>query len=421
MQIQNGQNLSDLKQATTIIRKIQKRKIIIMITSAEISAQLSTVAYPGFTKDIVSFGFVREVKIEGSKVIIDLDITASSAEIAELLRSDINTKLRMINVFETEINISQPKAPKETSSKGKNIAPQIKNFVMVSSGKGGVGKSTTTVNLAIALAMQGKRVGVLDADIYGPNIPRMFGVEGAKPEVVDNRVLPMKALGVDVMSMGLLLEDGLALIWRGAMIMKVIEQLLRDIAWGELDVLFIDMPPGTGDAQLTLAQSVPVTCGIAVTTPQKVAIDDAGRSLDMFNKLHIPVAGVVENMSGFICPESGKEYDIFGKGAGYELASQFDCSVIAEIPLEMATREGGDSGKPITYFAPTSESAKRFMKAGEKLWDFIVKTNEEGGASNEAIQPTIGLDGKTSACSSGAATESHSHSHGDKGGCGCSH
>jgi ATP-binding protein involved in chromosome partitioning len=399
-----------------------------MITPEEISAQLSTVMYPGFAKDIVSFGFVNQVKIEGSKVIIDLDITASSNEIAEILRSDITTKLRMINVFDVQVNINQPKAPRETSSKGKNLTPQIKNFVMVSSGKGGVGKSTTTVNLAIALAMQGKRVGVLDADIYGPNIPRMFGVEGAKPEVVENRVIPIKALGVDVMSMGLLLEDGQALIWRGAMIMKVIEQLLRDIAWEELDVLFIDMPPGTGDAQLTLAQSVPVTCGIAVTTPQKVAIDDARRSLDMFTKLHIPVAGVVENMSGFICPDNGKEYDIFGKGAGYELADEFKCAVLAEIPLEMATREGGDSGKPITYYAPTSESAKRFMKAGENLWNFIVKINEDGGVSNEAIQPTIGLDGKTSACSTGAATSGHEHDHGHNhgksdescgSGCGC--
>lgn len=394
-----------------------------MITPEEVSAQLATVLYPGFTKDIVSFGFVQEVKIDGSKVIIDLNITASSNEIAEILKSDISTKLRMINVFDCEVNINQPKAPRETSSKGKNITPQVKNFVMVSSGKGGVGKSTTTVNLAIALAMQGKRVGVLDADIYGPNIPRMFGVEGAKPEVVDNRVIPIKALGVDVMSMGLLLEDGQALIWRGAMIMKVIEQLLRDIAWEELDVLFIDMPPGTGDAQLTLAQSVPVTCGVAVTTPQKVATDDARRSLDMFNKLHIPVAGVVENMSGFICPDNGKEYDIFGKGAGAELASEFNCSVLAEIPIEIATREGGDAGKPITYFAPTSESAKRFMKAGENLWNFIVKINEDGGVSNEAIQPTIGLDGKTSACSTGAGgghghNHDHSHSHGD-GGCGC--
>jgi len=389
-----------------------------MASVEEIKAQLSTVAYPGFTKDIVSFGFVKDIKVDGAKAVVELDITASSQEIADVLRSEIATKLRMINIFEVELNINQPKAPRETSSKGKNLAPSIKNFIMVSSGKGGVGKSTTTVNLAIALAMQGKKVGVLDADVYGPNLPRMFGVENAKPEVIDNKVIPIRSHGVDVMSMGLLLDEGQALMWRGAMVMKVIDQLLRDISWGELDVLIIDMPPGTGDAQMTLAQSVPVTCGVAVTTPQKVAIDDARRSLDMFDKLHIPVAGVVENMSGFICPESGKEYDIFGKGAGEALAKEYNCAVIAEIPIEVQTREGGDAGKPITYYAPTSESAKRFMKAAENVWAFVEKINEEGGVSNEAIQPTIGLDGKSSACSSGAASSGHSHG---GGGCGCSH
>jgi ATP-binding protein involved in chromosome partitioning len=392
-----------------------------MASVEEIKAQLSTVAYPGFTKDIVSFGFVKNIKVDGEKPYVELEISASSAEMADTLRSEIATKLRMINVFDVEINIIQPQAPRETSSKGKNLAPSIKNFIMVSSGKGGVGKSTVSVNLAIALAMQGKKVGVLDADVYGPNIPRMFGVENAKPEVIDSKVIPIRALGVDVMSMGLLLDDGQALMWRGAMVMKVIDQLLRDISWGELDCLIIDMPPGTGDAQMTLAQSVPVTCGVAVTTPQTVAIDDARRSLDMFSKLHIPVAGIVENMSGFICPESGKEYDIFGKGAGHALAKEYNCQMVAEIPLEMQTREGGDAGKPVTYYVPTSESAKRFMSAAEKVWEFVEGINENGGVSNEAIQPTIGLDGKTSACSAGAPTaQSGGHSHGD-GGCGCSH
>lgn len=384
-----------------------------MPTIEQIRSALSQIAYPGFTKDIVSFGFVKSIDLEPKPCIV-IEITASSEEIATILKNEIDTKLASIGITDYALHIDQPKAPKETSSKGKNVAPYIKNFIMVSSGKGGVGKSTTTTNLAIALAMQGKKIGVLDADIYGPNIPRMFGIVGAKPEVVANKVKPAHALGCEVMSMGMLMEEGQSLIWRGAMIMKVIQQLLTDIDWGELDALIIDMPPGTGDAQLTLAQSVPVTCGVVVTTPQTVALDDAKRSLDMFEKLNIPVGGVVENMSGFICPESGKEYDIFGKGTAGELAKEYKTSVIAQIPIEVDTRKGGDEGKPITYYAPTSQSAKRFLAAAETIWAKIEEINEAGGSSNETIQPTIGLDGKTSACNSGSG-----HSHSSSGGCGC--
>ncbi len=383
-----------------------------MATVDDIRSALSQVAYPGFTKDIVSFGFVKKIELN-DKPCIELEITASSEEIASILKDEIKNKLALIGVSDFELKINQPQTPKETSSKGKNMAPYIKNFIMVSSGKGGVGKSTTTTNLAIALAMQGKKIGVLDADIYGPNIPRMFGIVGSQPEVVANRVKPVHALGCEVMSMGMMMEEGQSLIWRGAMIMKVIQQLLTDIDWGELDALVIDMPPGTGDAQLTLAQSVPVTCGVVVTTPQTVALDDAKRSLDMFEKLNIPMGGVVENMSGFICPESGKEYDIFGKGTAAELAKEYKTEVIAQIPIEVDTRIGGDEGKPITYYAPTSESAKRFMKAAAVLWAKIEEINKEGGASNEAIQPTIGLDGKSSACSSGSSE------HKESGSCGC--
>jgi ATP-binding protein involved in chromosome partitioning len=360
----------------------------------QVMATLATVKYPGFEKDIVAFGFVKAVKVSGGEADITLEITASGEEIAQELRSEIIQKLGAIGIKSVALDIKQPAPPKETSSKGRNLAPQIKNFVMVSSGKGGVGKSTTTVNLAIAAAMQGKKVGILDADIYGPNIPRMLGVETAKPEITpQNKLKPIAAHGVQMMSMGVLVDAGQSLIWRGPMIMKTIEQFFGDVLWGELDVLFIDMPPGTGDAQLSLAQSVPVTAGVMVSTPQSVALDDARRGLDMFNKLHIPIAGIVENMSGFICPESGKEYDIFGKGTCAALAQSYSTGVLAEIPIEPTIREGGDSGQPLTISHPSSESAKRYLQAADQLWNFL----QEQESDNAAIQP---IPSNKSACSS---------------------
>ena len=305
-----------------------------------VKSALSKVMYPGFTKDIVTFGFVKDIVINGSDVSCTVDITSSAPEVAAQITDEATTELKRAGAANVAINIKAPVMPRESSSRGKNIAPQVKNFLMVSSGKGGVGKSTTSVNIAISLAKMGKKVGLLDADIYGPNVPRMLGVSDIKPEVNGNKVLPIKAYGIEMMSMGSLMEEGQSLIWRGAMIMKAIEQFLRDILWSELDVLVIDMPPGTGDAQLTLAQSVPVTAGLTVTTPQTVSLDDSRRSLDMFKKLHIPIAGVIENMSGFIAPDTGVEYDIFGKGTSEPMAKQFDTTVIAEEPIEPAIRTG---------------------------------------------------------------------------------
>jgi len=389
------------------------------MTNEQVLDALKNVTYPGFTKDIVTFGFVKDVAIDGDKVSLSVDITSSADEVKLQLIKDIETELQKLGFKEITANIIQPKAPREMSNSmsGKNIAPQVKSFVMVSSGKGGVGKSTTAVNLAVAMAMQGKKVGLLDADIYGPNIPRMMGVDDQKPEIQGNKVMPMKAYGVEVMSMGSLMEPGQSLIWRGAMIMKAIEQFLRDILWSELDVLVIDMPPGTGDAQLTLAQSVPVTAGITVTTPQEVSLDDSRRSLDMFQKLHIPTAGIIENMSGFICPECSTESDIFGMGTTAPVAIEYDTELIARIPIEPAIRIGGDTGTPITYHKPDSETAKRYQEAASKLIAFIDKVNAEGGADNQAIQPTTAPG--VSACSTaGAASAPQGDSH-SGGSCGC--
>jgi len=358
------------------------------MTEEIVKSALSKVVYPGFTKDIVTFGFVNNIAINGKNVTFNVEITSSAPEVTQQIFDDCIKELKTAGAENVAPVIKAPEMPKAQKPKGKNIAPQVKNFLMVSSGKGGVGKSTTSVNIAIALAAQGKKVGLLDADIYGPNIPRMMGVDKVRPEIAGQKVLPIKAYGIEMISMGSLMEEGQSLMWRGAMIMKAIEQFLRDILWSELDCLVIDMPPGTGDAQLTLAQSVPVTVGLTVTTPQAVSLDDSRRSLDMFKKLNIPIAGIVENMSGFIAPDTGVEYDIFGKGTSQPMADEFNTKIIAEVPIEPAIRTGGDEGKPITFVNPSSETAKRYMLAAESIWATIEDVNKNGGVSNESVQPT---------------------------------
>jgi len=389
-----------------------------MITIEQIKEKLSNVAYPGFTKSIVEFGFVKDIAVENNQAMIYVEITSSAAEVEQSLREDITKELQVLGLEDINITIKKPQAPKQMSNSmsGKNIAPQVKNFIMVSSGKGGVGKSTTSVNLAIALAMQGKKVGLLDADIYGPNIPRMMGLDKQDPEIVGGKVVPYKAYGVEVMSMGSLVEEGQALVWRGAMIQKAIQQLLQDILWSELDCLVIDMPPGTGDAQLTLAQSVPVAAGVNVTTPQQVALDDSRRSLEMFSKLNIPIAGIVENMSGFICPNCDTESDIFGSGTCEDLAKEYDTDVLACVPIEPSIRVGGDEGKPVVYYYPDSHTGKRYLEAAKKLWENIEKSNEEGAIGNESIQPN--LPAGVSACSAeGQAYKKEQEAKKDGGSC----
>lgn len=392
-----------------------------MATIENIKKELEKVKYPGFTKSIVEFGFVKDIKLDGNSCFIILDITSTAIEVEEQLKKEITDCIEPLGLMLT-LYFNKPKeqVQQSNSTSGKNIAPQIKKIVMVSSGKGGVGKSTTTVNLAIASAMQGKKVGILDADIYGPNIPRMMGLNGKEVEVVGDKAKPLNAYGVDVMSMGMLMQEGQALIWRGAMIMKAIQQLLRDILWEDLDILFIDMPPGTGDAQLTLAQSVPVSAGINVTTPQHVALDDSKRSLDMFKKLHIPVAGIIENMSGFICPTCNTESDIFGMGTCENLAKEYETQVLGSLPIEPSIRKGGDSGKPIVYFEPESITAKRYMIASDKLISFL---NSQDEVSNAEIQPI--MPAGVSACSTEGQKIKAQHDEAKKSGgscrsgCGC--
>lgn len=350
-----------------------------------ITKLLSQVLYPNFEKDIVSYGFVKEIKLDGGVEVV-VAIPSSDPNVAKALYDRIDNVLQKANI-QAVITIKTPELQAESKAapQARNLLPQVKHFVMVSSGKGGVGKSSVATNLAIALAMDGKKVGLLDADIYGPNIPRMFGLHGIKPKLDPSgkRLIPLQAYGVDLMSMGMLFDEGESLIWRGPMLMRAITQMFSDVVWQDLDVLVLDMPPGTGDAQLSIAQSVPVGAGVAVTTPQLVSLDDGARALDMFKKLSIPIAGIVENMSSHICAHCGNEQDIFGKDTTLPLAQKYNTTILAKIPLDPAVRESGDSGKPIVYFAPDSHIAKTYRKAAHDLWEFL----ENNRADNASIQP----------------------------------
>ncbi len=366
----------------------------------KITEALKNVVYPGFKKSVVDFGFVKDIEVsdDNKKAIITYQIPSADDEIAGSLNNATVSELKKIGI-EASTQIIRPKKPRTTSSRGVNKMPSVKSFVMVSSGKGGVGKTTVAVNLALALSKEGKKVGILDGDIYGPNVARMLGMQDRKPEVVGNKVKPFEVYGIEFMSMANLLPAGKALMWRGPMLTKALGQFMSDVDWDELDILVIDMPPGTGDAQMTMAQQVPVTAGVAVTTPQTVAVDDAVRSMDMFKQLHIPIAGIIENMSGFICPNCGMEYDIFGKGAAVTLAKTYDTKVLGQIPIEPEIREGGDSGKPIVVSREDSQSSKRFSKAAKELIEFIDYVLSEDISGNEMIQPIHGANGAPSACS----------------------
>ena len=249
-------------------------------------------------------------------------------------------------------------------SPGGEFIPEVKHTVAVSSGKGGVGKSTVAVNLALALKQRGHEVGLVDVDIYGPDVPLMMGARG-RPGMFENRIIPVEAHGIKIMSIGLLVAEREALVWRGPMIHSAVQQFLRDVLWGPLDYLVFDMPPGTGDAQLSLSQVIPLGGVVMVTTPQDVALLDVRKALAMFRKLNVPILGIVENMSYFVAPDTGARYTIFGEGGGEKVAGEFDVPLLARIPLEMDTRKGGDEGVPIAVGQPDSAQAKAFRDLAE--------------------------------------------------------
>ena len=276
---------------------------------------------------------------------------------------------------------SQPQQSQpQESQQQRTMAPHVTHIVAVASGKGGVGKSTTATNLALAAKRQGLRVGILDADIYGPSQPRMMGVSGKPSSPDGKRLLPMESYGVKVMSMGFLVDEETPMVWRGPMVQSAIQQMLRDVEWGELDLLVVDMPPGTGDAQLTLAQQVPLSGAVIITTPQDIALLDAKKGLNMFRKVDVPVLGIVENMSYFLCPHCGGRSDIFAAGGGRRESEKLGTDLLGEIPLDIVIRETSDGGEPVTVSQPDSDHAKAYLRIGDQVWSKL------SGAGAEAAQ-----------------------------------
>lgn len=312
-----------------------------------LASALKQVFYPGFDADIVSMDMVLEARLEGGKAIIKLRSLAAPPEVREQLENAIASKISGLpGVTELELELPEPPQPKK--QQGPMALEGVRAVVPVASGKGGVGKSTVAVNLALGLAALGLKVGLLDLDLYGPSIPLMLGLQGAQPgDAPGNRIAPVEAHGIKVLSIGFLVGPEQALIWRGPILMKAVKQLLHDVAWAPLDVLVLDMPPGTGDIQITMAQEVPVAGAVVVTTPQDVALVDAIKAVDMFNHTKAPVLGIVENMSYFVCPDCNKRHEIFGHGSVKPLAERLGVPFLGEIPLDAAVRQAMDAGQPI--------------------------------------------------------------------------
>jgi ATP-binding protein involved in chromosome partitioning len=335
------------------------------LTQEDVQNALKKVKYPGFTRDIVSFGLIQQITLEGKSCEVVMSLTASDSKIAEQIKKESEEVIRQLDHLENvTVTVNLQAAPISTFQSGQ--LQGVKYSIAVASGKGGVGKSTVSVNLSIALSQLGARVGLMDCDLYGPSIPLMMNAK-KPPVAVDNKLEPLSNYGVKLMSMGFLIDSDAPLIWRGPMITRTVQQFVHNVNWGELDYLVIDLPPGTGDAQLSLCQTLPLTGAVMVTTPQEVALIDVRKAVGMFQKVNVPILGVVENMSYFVCPSDQKRYDIFGSGGGQQEADRLKVPLLGQIPIEMAIRQGGDSGVPLMVAAPQSISGKAFLQTAESL------------------------------------------------------
>ncbi|MCB5203062.1 Mrp/NBP35 family ATP-binding protein [Neorhizobium sp. T786] len=366
------------------------------VTKEQVLDTLAKVRGPDLKGDIVSLGMVSDVFISDSKVYFSITVPSDRAKDLEPLRAAAERSVKSIPgvkgalvTLTADRKAGSPSAPPPPSPSPQAAAPQAAShghshpapnrpvkagvpgvgaIIAVASGKGGVGKSTTAVNLALGLQANGLRVGILDADIYGPSIPRLLKISG-RPEQIENRIIkPMENYGLKAMSMGFLVDEETAMIWRGPMVQSALLQMLREVAWGELDVLVVDMPPGTGDVQLTMAQQVPLAGAVIVSTPQDLALIDARKAITMFRKVEIPLLGIIENMSYFLAPDTGARYDIFGHGGARAEADRIGVPFLGEVPLTIDIREKSDVGTPVVVAEPDSPSAEIYRKIAERTW-----------------------------------------------------
>jgi ATP-binding protein involved in chromosome partitioning len=378
--------------------------------------RLRAIRGPDDDRDIVRRGMVSDIVIANGRVMFSITVPAERAKAYEPMREAAETSIKaMPGVSGAMVVLTaekkggagsappRPAAPVQAAvprgaaaphahSPGARHAgpapkagvPGVDAIVAVASGKGGVGKSTTAVNLALALKANGLRVGILDADIYGPSMPKLLGLHG-RPETVGRTLKPMDGYGIKAMSMGFLVEEETPMIWRGPMVVSALSQMLREVAWGELDILVVDMPPGTGDAQLTMAQQVPLAGAVIVSTPQDLALIDARKGLGMFQRVDVPVLGIVENMSYFVAPDTGKRYDIFGHGGARREAERLGVPFLGEIPLDMEIRETSDTGRPIVVSNPQSIHAAVYREIATRVWNGVQRERAEGGRTPPKI------------------------------------
>lgn len=331
---------------------------------------LRNVIDPDLHRDIVSLNMVKDIKINNSEIYLDIQLTTPACPLKDKIKQDCIDEIKKAfpSVEKVTVNMSSNVQSKMTNKD--SILPGVKNTIAVASGKGGVGKSTVAVNIAIALSKLGAKVGLIDADIYGPSIPLMLGIKN-KPQIYQDtftgKMIPLESYGIKVISIGFLIDEDAPVIWRGPIASGAIKQFMSDVNWGELDYLIFDLPPGTGDIQLTLVQTIPLTGAIVVTTPQDVSLIDVKKAMRMFQRVNVPIFGIVENMSYFIAPDTGKRYDIFGNGGGEKLSKELSVPLLGQIPINPNIRIGGDSGQPIVYSDPESEEAKKIFEISKNL------------------------------------------------------